>query len=81
MIVTTDNRWVIGTYGFEGQYAVVGGYTDPDKDIVNSKPDPFFAIKREIEEETGIDKMRDIDNVVCLGLNDIDQPYWHLIHS
>jgi 8-oxo-dGTP pyrophosphatase MutT (NUDIX family) len=80
MIVTADNKWVIGrrrlkTHGFERQYAVVGGYMDPDKDLLNSKPDPFFAVKREIEEETGIDKMWDIDNVKCLGLNDVDQPY------
>ena len=79
MMVTADNKWVIGrrlkTYDFAGQYAVVGGYMDPDKDIINSKPNPFFAIKREIEEETGIDKKRDIENVICLGLNDIDQPY------
>jgi 8-oxo-dGTP pyrophosphatase MutT (NUDIX family) len=79
MIVTYDHKWVIGkrlkTYGFEGLYAVVGGYMDPDKDIINSKPDPFFAIKREIEEETGINKKRDIDYVICLGLNEIDQPY------
>jgi 8-oxo-dGTP pyrophosphatase MutT (NUDIX family) len=79
MIVTADNKWVIGrrvkAHGFIGQYAVVGGYMDPDNDLLNSKPDPFFAVKREIEEETGIDKKWDIDNVICLGLNDIDQPY------
>lgn len=79
MIVTADNKWVIGrrvkAHSFIGQYAVVGGYMDPDKDLLNSKPDPFFAVSREIEEETGIDKKLDIDNVICLGLNDIDQPY------
>lgn len=48
---------------------------DPDKDLLNSKPNPFFAVRREIEEETGIDKKWDIDNVLCLGLSDIDQPY------
>src|SRR5919108_5963797 len=61
MIVTADNKWIIGrrlkTYDFEGQYTVLAGYMDPDKDLVNSKPDPFFAIKREIEEETGINKI------------------------
>jgi 8-oxo-dGTP pyrophosphatase MutT (NUDIX family) len=79
MIVTADNKWVIGrrvkAHGFIGQYAVVGGYMDPDKDLLNSKPNPFFAVRREIEEETGIDKKWDIDNVLCLGLSDIDQPY------
>jgi 8-oxo-dGTP pyrophosphatase MutT (NUDIX family) len=61
MIVTADNKWIIGrrlkTYDFEGQYTLLAGYMDPDKDLVNSKPDPFFAIKREIEEETGINKI------------------------
>src|SRR5215207_3094279 len=79
MIVTADNKWIIGrrlkTYDFEGQYTLLAGYMDPDKDIVNSKPDPFFAIKREIEEETGINKNRDIGNITCLGLDGIDQPY------
>ena len=79
MIVTADNKWIIGrrlkTYDFEGQYTLLAGYMDPDKDIVNSKPDPFFAIKREIEEETGINKNCDISNITCLGLDGIDQPY------
>ncbi|MGI0044968.1 MAG: hypothetical protein ACRD47_14780 [Nitrososphaeraceae archaeon] len=79
MIVTSDNKWIIGrrqeTYDFEGQYTLLAGYMDPDKDIVNSKPDPFFAIKREIEEETGINKNQDIGDVICLGANGSDQPY------
>ena len=85
MIVTADNKWIIGrrlkTYDFEGQYTLLAGYMDPDKDIVNSKPDPFFAIKREIEEETGINKNRDIGNITCLGLDGIDQPYLASVHS
>ncbi len=79
MIVTSDNKWIIGrrkeTYDFEGQYTLLSGYMDPDKDIVNSKPDPFFAIKREIEEETGIDKNQDISNVICLGADGTHEPY------
>ena len=79
MVVTSDNKWIIGrrmkTYDFEGQYTLLAGYMDPDKDIVNFKPDPFFAIKREIEEETGINKNRDISNIVCLGLDCTAQPY------
>jgi 8-oxo-dGTP pyrophosphatase MutT (NUDIX family) len=74
-----EDKWIIGrrlkTYDFEGQYTLLAGYMDPDKDLVNSKPDPFFAIKREIEEETGINKNRDIGNITCLGLDGIDQPY------
>jgi 8-oxo-dGTP pyrophosphatase MutT (NUDIX family) len=79
MIVTADNKWIIGrrskTYDFERQYTLLGGYLDPEKDIVNSKPNPFHAIRREIEEETGIDKKHDIGSVICLGLDGIDQPY------
>lgn len=79
MIVTSDNKWIIGrrqeTYDFEGQYTLLAGYMDPDKDIVNSKPDRFFAMKREIEEETGIDKNQDISKLICLGADGIDQPY------
>jgi 8-oxo-dGTP pyrophosphatase MutT (NUDIX family) len=79
MIVTSDNKWIIGrrleTYDFEGRYTLLAGYMDPDRDIVNFRPDPFFAIKREIEEETGINKNRDISNIACLGLDCTDQPY------
>jgi 8-oxo-dGTP pyrophosphatase MutT (NUDIX family) len=79
MIVTADKKWIIGrrekTYDYEDRYTLVAGYMDPDMDIVNSKPDPFFAIKREIEEETGINQKHDIDSVMCLGLDGIDQPY------
>jgi hypothetical protein len=79
MIITSDNKWIIGrrlnTYDFKGQYTLIAGYMDPDNDIVNSKPDPFFAITREIEEETGINKNKDISDIVCLGSDGTDQPY------
>lgn len=79
MIVTSDNKWIIGqrhdTYDFEGWYTLPAGYMDPDKDIVSSKPDPFSAIKREIQEEIGINQNQDISDVMCLGTNGIDQPY------
>ena len=79
MIVTADNKWIIGrrskTYDFKHQYTLLGGYIDPEKDIVNSKPHPFHAIRGEIEEETGINKKHDIGSVICLGLDGIDQPY------
>jgi 8-oxo-dGTP pyrophosphatase MutT (NUDIX family) len=79
MIVTSDDKWIIGrrrnTYDFEGQYTLVAGYMDPDNDIVNSIPDPFFAIKREIEEETGISRNQDISSIICLGADGADQPY------
>lgn len=79
MIITSDDRWIIGrrqkTYDFEGQYTLLAGYMSPDKDIVNSKPDPFIAIKREIEEETGISKDQDIRTIKCLGVDGTNQPY------
>jgi hypothetical protein len=57
MIVTADNKWIIGrrskTYDFERQYTLLGGYIDPEKDIVNSKPNPFHAIRREIKKKQG----------------------------
>ena len=78
MIITSDNKWIIGrrvkTYDLEGKYALLGGYVDPDRDLFSSKPDPFFAIKREVEEETGINGKQYIRSVICLGLNVIDQP-------
>jgi hypothetical protein len=78
MIITSDNKWIIGkrqnTFDFEDCYTVVAGYLNPVKDIIYSKPDPFFALRREIIEETGIfDK--DINNIYCLGLVDSNQPY------
>jgi hypothetical protein len=82
MIVTSDNKWIIGKrtssriHYYEGQYAVVAGYMDPAKDTINLEPDPFFAIQREMMEETGATTQKDIhDEIICLGLIDIEQPY------
>jgi 8-oxo-dGTP pyrophosphatase MutT (NUDIX family) len=78
MILTSDNKWIIGrrskTHDYELSYALVAGYMDPEKDIVNSKPDPFYAIQRELIEETGI-LSQDISSVSCLGLDGESQPY------
>ena len=79
MVITADNKWIIGrrlkTYDFQDQYTLFAGYMDPGRDVINSKPDPFFAVKSEIEEETGLDKDRGICNSLCLGLHGVDQPY------
>ena len=56
-------------------HTLLAGYMDPDRDIINSEPDPFFAVTSEIEEETGLDKDKGIRNPLCLGLDGIDQPY------
>lgn len=79
MVITAENKWIIGrrqeTYDFEGQYTLPAGYMDPNKDLIEFKPDPYSALKREIEEETGINKKHDIDKIICLGLNETEQPY------
>jgi 8-oxo-dGTP pyrophosphatase MutT (NUDIX family) len=79
MIITSDDKWIIGrrhkTYDFEGQYTLLAGYMDPDTDIINSKPDPFFSVRREIAEETGINNNQDIDDVIGLGQDGTEQPY------
>ena len=53
MIITSDNKWIIGkrlgTKNYKGYYSLIAGYMDPSKDLINSKPDPFFAINREIQ--------------------------------
>ncbi len=76
MVITADNKWIIGrrlkTYDFQDQYTLFAGYMDPGRDVINSKPDPFFAVKSEIEEETGLDKDRGICNSLCLGLHGVD---------
>jgi len=41
---------------------------NPDRDMTNSIPDSYFAIKREIEEETGIDSKRESCDIICLAL-------------
>lgn len=78
MIITTDDKWIIGrrmnTFDSEGSYTLVAGYIDPAKDRINSKPDPFFAITREIMEETGIYDTK-IADIFCIGLVDLGQPY------
>jgi len=60
MIITTDDKWIIGrrleTHDYQGYYTLVAGYMDPDKDILDFKPDPLVAIKRELKEETGIEE-------------------------
>ena len=78
MIVTLDNYWIIGrrsgTYDYEGAYNLVSGYMDPDKDIINFQPAAFSAIKRELTEEVGV-LNDDIDDVICLGYSNNNQPY------
>ena len=50
MIITTDNKWILGrrlgTHDYQGYYTQVAGYMDPDKDILDFKPDPLIATER-----------------------------------
>jgi hypothetical protein len=41
---------------------------NPDRDMANSMPDQYFAIKREIEGETRIDSKRESCDIICLAL-------------
>lgn len=41
---------------------------NPDRDMANSIPDPYFAIKREIEGETRIDSKLGSRDIICLSL-------------
>jgi 8-oxo-dGTP pyrophosphatase MutT (NUDIX family) len=79
MIITSDNKWIIGrressTYTYAGNYNFVAGYMDPSKDIVNCVPNPFFSLKREMNEETGIHDEY-LDTLICLGIVGENQPY------
>jgi 8-oxo-dGTP pyrophosphatase MutT (NUDIX family) len=84
MIITSDDKWIIGrrskTHDYEGYYTLVAGYMDPDKDLVNSRPDPFLAAKRELIEETGVQD-DDITSIICLGLSGETQPYLAFLTS
>jgi hypothetical protein len=49
MIITTDNKWIIGrrleTHDYQGSYTLVAGYMDPDKDVIDFKTELLFAIR------------------------------------
>jgi 8-oxo-dGTP pyrophosphatase MutT (NUDIX family) len=78
VIITSDNKFVIGlrsdTYDYEGFYTLIAGFMDPTKDIINSRPDPFHALKRELMEEIGILE-NNVNSIRCVGLAGRKQPY------
>ena len=47
---------------------------NPDKNVIDFKPDPLFAIKRELKEETGIEETC-VSDITCVGLDGENQPY------
>ena len=56
-----------GTDGHNGRFHVIGGFMERDIDNKGHVPDPFFAMNREMREETGI-QTDDIREQYCLGL-------------
>jgi ADP-ribose pyrophosphatase YjhB (NUDIX family) len=69
-VVTSDEKILIGKrIGVDGsldKYHVVGGFLERTKDGQDGDPDPFEAISREIDEETGVEIRA--DEITCLGL-------------
>jgi 8-oxo-dGTP pyrophosphatase MutT (NUDIX family) len=60
-----------------GLYHVIGGFIDPELDIVDARPDPFAAIQRELNEETGI--IADETSLRAVGLvYDVTTPHPNL---
>lgn len=69
-IITADNKLVLGkkTNGdAAGSLVTFGGYSHPEKDIVDGKFDIFRTAEREIEEELGITQ-DEIAQEECFGL-------------
>jgi hypothetical protein len=68
MIITSDNKWIVGrrlnTFEYEGCYALKAGCMDPTKDMFDSKPDSFFAIKGQLKTA---EKIILDDTFVCLN--------------
>ncbi|MGB7955186.1 MAG: NUDIX hydrolase, partial [Candidatus Nitrosopolaris sp.] len=64
----------VETHDYQGSYTLVAGYMDRHKDVIDFKPDPLFAIKRELKEEIGIEETC-LGEISCLGLDGDDQHY------
>lgn len=50
-----------------GKLDVIGGHVEPPRHMVNGHPDPFMAIRDELEEEINLHVVDDSE-LVCLGL-------------
>jgi 8-oxo-dGTP pyrophosphatase MutT (NUDIX family) len=70
VVLTSDAKILIekraGTDVYAGRYHVIGGYADRDKDFHASQFNPFEAIAREVNEETGL--ALSPDSFLCSGL-------------
>lgn len=64
--ILLDKREGVDTY--TGRYHVIGGFIDRTSDVdAHARPDPFAAMLREIQEETGI-QAEDVNEQSCLGI-------------
>ena len=67
-----------GVDGYQGRYHVIGGFFERERDMADTMPDPFAAMRREIREETGI-QSTDIAEAYCLGgVYDLGLPHGEL---
>jgi 8-oxo-dGTP pyrophosphatase MutT (NUDIX family) len=76
-VILLDKRQGVDVY--VGRYHVIGGFFERGRDTtLTQQPDPFAAIKREIQEETGILEA-DIREQYCLGVvYDLETPHSEL---
>ena len=53
MIITTNDKWIIGrrleTHDYHGYYTLAAGYMNPDRNVIDFKPDPLCCYKERIE--------------------------------
>jgi 8-oxo-dGTP pyrophosphatase MutT (NUDIX family) len=76
--ILLDKRHGVDVY--VGRYHVIGGFFERDRDIApgDASPDPFAAMRREIQEETGV-LDSDISEQYCLGVvYDLQTPHAEL---
>jgi 8-oxo-dGTP pyrophosphatase MutT (NUDIX family) len=82
VVVTSDNQFLIGErrtdlYFNAGNYDIIAGIMDREKDFFNRAPDPFEAILRELWEEKGVSKdgLREILSLGLIYNIDYNQTY------
>lgn len=72
-----EKRYKVAVHA--GRYHVIAGFFERDRDVdAAGRPDPFGAMRREIREETGIQRS-DIREQYCLGsVYDVGTPHGEL---
>lgn len=84
-VIETSNGYILldkrqGVDVYVGRYHVIGGFFEREHDMAqeNARPDPFAAVRREIQEETGV-LSTDISEQYCLGVvYDLHTPHAEL---